>query len=541
MFRKRQIVALIIVLVFVLSSCGAPNVPIGSEKSLRVGWTSEPDILNPISTYSTEALQIVNLIYEPLISYDTNLQLEFRLAESLEYSADGLTATYKLRQGVKWQDGEAFTSADVVGTYKIIKDNQIGQAAQYTEFLQDITAPDDNTVVMTFSKPQAFNLAYTIPILPMHIWGNMTAADIESFANDTPVGTGPMTFVEWQKGSSLTLQRNADYYGNAPGPAKIMFIQYGNEDILAQALKAGEVDIVTEVSPTVWEGLNGVENVKAVSLPSFSFHNVGINVSENPKSLGNPLLKDKVVRQALSYAMDRTQITEIALAGHGAPGATLIPNGMKEWQYQVPAAELMDNNIEKAQSMLEAAGYVDTNGDGIREKGGKDLAFRLIAIESTTVDVRAAQLFRDSAEKAGIKLTLTTMDENTMGGMIFNVDSPDFDLFVWGWDSDYADPGYLMGIPLTSQIGNNNDVYYSNPAYDELYSKQSIEMDVNKRKEIINEMQKMFYGDSAYLVLWNQDKLQAYRTDTWTGWVESPGGIIYNITFDNYINITPVE
>jgi peptide/nickel transport system substrate-binding protein len=191
--------------------------------------------------------------------------------------------------------------------------------------------------------------------------------------------------------------------------------------------------------------------------------------------------------------------------------------------------------------MLEAAGYVDTNGDGIREKGGKDLAFRLIAIESTTVDVRAAQLFRDSAEKAGIKLTLTTMDENTMGGMIFNVDSPDFDLFVWGWDSDYADPGYLMGIPLTSQIGNNNDVYYSNPAYDELYSKQSIEMDVNKRKEIINEMQKMFYDDSAYLVLWNQDKLQAYRTDTWTGWVESPGGIIYNITFDNYINITPVE
>jgi peptide/nickel transport system substrate-binding protein len=128
-----------------------------------------------------------------------------------------------------------------------------------------------------------------------------------------------------------------------------------------------------------------------------------------------------------------------------------------------------------------------------------------------------------------------------MGDAIFNVDAPDFDLFVWGWDSDYLDPSYLASIPLTDQIGNNNDVYYANPAYDELYDQQLVEMDEAARKEILGEMQRIFYEDAAYFVLWYQDKLQAYRTDTWTGFVDTPGGVIYNVTYDNYLNIRPAN
>ena len=539
--KKLLTISLAVVFAFSLYGCGGGSAPANGDggATLRVGWTSEPDVLNPLTAYSTESLQVTNLIYEPLIGYDAALQTEYKLAESYEYSDDDLTVTYHLRHGVKWHDGEDFTADDVVGTYSFISDYEFGEAAPYTEYLEDIYAPDDYTVVMKFSEPQAFNLAYAIPILPMHIWGDMDDEDINLFANDDPIGTGPMKFVEWKQGATVTLTRNDDYYGDEPGPSKIIFILYGNEDVMAQALKAGDIDIITELAPTVWEGLSGAPNVNAVSLPGFSFHMIGMNCYGDEASGGNPMLLDKTVRQALSYAMDRAQIVEIALAGHGTPGSSLLPQGLLGWHYDVPDSDLMDGNIEKAKQMLEDAGYVDVDGDGIREKDGQKMEFRLMAIESTSVDVRAAQLFKNMAEEIGVSITLSTMDENTMGDIIFD-DSPDYDMFVWGWDSDFLDPCYLLGVFLTDQIGNENDVYYSNPEFDELYSQQLIEMNPDKRKELVDEMQKIFYDDSPYLIMWYQDKLQAYRTDTFTGWVNTPGGVIYNVTYDNYINIQPV-
>lgn len=541
MKSKIAIVVSIIMIISMIAGCGGPDIQTAGEKMLRIGWNSEPDTLNPLTAYSSESKQITSLVYEPLLSYGTDLDFVYKLAERFEYSNDSKTVTYYLKEGVKWQDGEPFTSADVAFTYNLIRDEEIGEASQFLEHLDSIETPDDTTVIMNFSLPQAFNCAPVIPILPQHIWGDMTADDIEIYANDEPIGTGPFRFVEWTEGATVTLERNAEYYGEPAGPDKIIFILYGNEDVLVQALKAGEVDIIPEVSPTLWESLEGVENIKAVSLDAFSFHQIGINVDTRGNSLGNPMLLDKEVRRAMNFIADRAKITDIAMAGHGAPGSVLIPNGLKEWQYQVTDDEKMDASIEDAKAILEAAGYVDTDGDGIREKDGEKMDFRIMASEGTPVDVRAAQLFKDAAKEAGINLTLTAMDENTMGDIIYEVDAPDWDLYVWGWDSEYPDPGYLLGIPLTSQIGMNNELYYSNPEYDKLYSEQATEMDKEKRKQIVFEMQKMFYDDGGYIILWYQDKLQAYRTDTWTGWEECSGGIIYGVTYENYINVLPVE
>ncbi len=99
----------------------------------------------------------------------------------------------------------------------------------------------------------------------------------------------------------------------------------------------------------------------------------------------------------------------------------------------------------------------------------------------------------------------------------------------------------MLGVPLCSQIGGNNDVFYCNEEYDALYEQQAATLDVAARKEIVDRMQSMFYEDAAYLVMWYQDKLQAYRTDTWSGWTEIPGGLIYNLTWENYFNITPLQ
>ena len=506
--------------------------------TLRVGWSSEPDTLNPLTSYSTEANEVLQLIYDKLNDYDADLNIQPSLAESTTASADGKTVTYALRQGVTWHDGTPFTAEDVASTFALIGEQGLSQYAQWLTDMTDVKATDANTVEVTFSRPQAFDPGLAIPILPKHIWDGMSKAEVQKFANDDPVGTGPFTFGEWKHGQTVSVNRNDGFWGSPAGASTVIWVLYQNEDVMAQGLQAGEVDILPEVPPTIWDGLPSDGDVKPLSLPGFSFHHIGMNVSTGSTSGGNPLLLDRNVRQALSLAVDRNQLVQIALAGHGLPGSVLLPPAMGDFQLQISEADALDNNPDQAKQLLDQAGYLP-GSDGFREKDGQRLEFRLIAIESTTVDVRAAQLFADAAAAVGIKLNLTTLDENTLGSTVYNVDAPDWDIFVWGWDSGVNDPNYLLGVPLTSQIGGNNDVFYSDPTYDKLYDQQATELDVNTRLDLVHQMQQLFYDDCAYIVMWYQDKLQAYRTDTFTGWTETPGGVVFNLTRANYLNATP--
>jgi len=515
--------------------------PTPSQATLKLGWSSEPDTLNPLTTYSTEAEEVLQLVYDKLLGYGLDLKPEPELASSFAYSSDGKSITFHLQPNAKWSDGQAVTSDDVKYTYEEIHKDSLGQYAQWLTDLLGVDTPDAATAVINFSKPQAFNPGLTIPILPKHIWSSMSAKAIGTFTNDTPVGSGPFTLTAWKKGETVTLDRSSSFWGTPAIAAKVVYVLYANEDVEAQGLKNGDVDILTEVPPTVWDGLNGADNVTAASMPSFSFHHIGINVSTAAGSKGNPLLKDKTIRQALSDALDRNQLVQLALAGHGKPGNSIIPAGLTDWHWEPTADQLMDANPDKAKALLDAAGYTDRNGDGVRESStGKPLEFRLIAIQSTSVDVRAAQLFRDAATAVGIKLDLTTLDENTLGSTVYNKD-PNWDIFVWGWDSGVPDPDYMLGVPLCSQIGGNNDVFYCDKGYDALYSQQATTVDPVARKAITDQMQQQYYQDAAYLVMWYQDKLQAYRTDTWTGWTQVPGGMVFNFTRDNYLRVAPLK
>jgi peptide/nickel transport system substrate-binding protein len=507
-----------------------------SSATLRVGWSSEPDTMNPLTSYSTEGVEVQQLIYDKLNDYDANLNPIPALAESTDVSSDGTQVTYHLRSGVTWHDGKPFSADDVVFTFSMIAGQKSSQYAQWLVDMTDVSAKG-NDVVVTYKKAQAFDPALAIPIIPQHIWEGMSNADVQKFANDDPVGTGPYTFDQWQRGQTVSVKRNEKFWGTPPGPAAIIWVLYQNEDVMAQSLSAGEVDILTEVPPTIWDGLSASNGVKPVSLPSFSFHHIGMNVSQDPNSKGNPLLLDRAVRQALSCAVDRNQLVQIALAGHGKPGSVLLPPALGDYQLQIAGADQLNANQDKANQLLDAAGYT-RSGSGTRQSSsGQPLEFRLIAIESTTVDVRAAQLFRDAAAKVGIKLDLNTMDENTLGNIVYN--GTDWDIFVWGWDSGVNDPDYLLGVPLTSQIGGNNDVYYSNPKYDAMYDEQASELDHAKRLQIVDDMQQLYYDDCAYIVMWYQDKLQAYREDRWTGFADTPGGIVFNFTRANYTNAMP--
>ncbi len=507
---------------------------------LRVGWVSEPDLLNPFTFSSSAAGEVLMLIYDNLLVYDAQLKPSAGLATSWTYSPDGKDITYKLRSGVTWHDGQPFTAEDVKFTWDTIAKNNLGEAAQYLPDLTSVDIVDASTVVAHFKRPQAFDPALIIPIVPKHIWGTMNSAAIQKYPNDKPVGTGPYTFGTWKKGQSLEVERYASWWGTQPAAAKVTWVHFDSADVMTQSLVSGEVDVLTEVPPTLWDGLRSQSSVTPVELKSYSFHHIGMNVSPSPKSGGNPLLKDKVVRQALSLSLDRSQLVALALAGHGIPGSVLLPSAFGDWQASIPAGQQLDADPARAESMLDAAGY-RKGSDGIRvSPNGKPLSFRLIAIQATDVDVRAAQLFVSAAKAVGIKLSLQTLDETTLGNIVYNSDAPNWDLFVWGWDSSTPDADYLLGVPLTSQIGNNNDVYYSNPTYDALYEKQATTLDETKRRDLVDQMQLMYYEDAAYIVMWYQSKLQAYRKNGWKGWVEIPGGMVFNFTRSNYLSVKPV-
>ena len=518
-----------------LTACGVKTQKVVS-KLIRVGWKADMDTFNPFTTVTTEGVEIQSMIYDKLLDYGLDLQSEPSLATK-SVSA-GNTITYTIRDGVTWHDGTPFSVKDIVYTYETIGKNKLGINAQFLADYVSVSAPDDKTVVLTFTRPQAFDPGLVIPIVPAHIWSTKSTDEISKFDNLAPIGTGPFAFGTRKQGQIVTVTRNDKWWGTAPEASGISWAIYSNDDLLAQALKNGEVDITPNVPPTVFDGLKKDSAVTAVELDSFSFHHIGMNVSKVKGSTGNPLMHDRAIRQALGYALDRNQIVQIAYAGHALPAGSILTPNFGDYYYEPKGDAVIDNNPAKANAILDAAGYSAKGSDGIRKtKDGKSLSFRVICTATTSVDVRTAQLFQATAEKVGIKLTLTTVDSDTMASAVYNLENPDWDIFVWGWDSGVNDPSYLLGVPLTSQIGGNNDVFYSNPVYDDLCTKQSAELDHTKRVAIVQEMQKLFYEDCVYLVAVYLKKLQAYNNSGWTGWTNVAGGIIFNFTRDNYLKV----
>ncbi len=522
-----------------LATLAETSASAAASATIRVGWTTPPDVMNPFTFATTASNEILWLIYDTLLEYDIDLNPEPGLATRQSISADGKTFTYSLQPQARWHDGRPVTAADVQYTFEVTAKHNLGQAAWALADYASSQVINDHTIVIRYKAPQAFDPAMLIAIVPQHIFGPMSPSKILSYNNPHPIGSGPFMFNKWVTGQYLQVNRNPHWWGKAPKASSIIWNQYDNSDVMVQALVAGQLDILTEVPPVLFDSLTGKSNVKPVEMESFSFHHIGFNVSRNPKSKGNRLLLDPTIRRALAYSLDREQLVALALAGRGIPASVQLPPSFGAWQEKIPADQQFNNNPGKARRLLDAAGYKVGSGGVRTDRHGAPLSFRLIAIQTTDEDVLAGQIFVKAAEAVGIKLTLDTLDNTTLGNVVYNAAAPNWDIFIWGWDSASPDPDYLLSVDLTSQIGGNNDVFYSNPTYDRIYAQQAVQMNVARRRTLVHELQKIFYDDAAYCIMWYQSKLQAYRTDTWKGWRPTRGGMVYNFTRDNYLNVKP--
>jgi peptide/nickel transport system substrate-binding protein len=503
-----------------------------AQSTVRIGWAGSPDSLVPGKGILTEAYTIYELVYDTMFDLQFDGSFKPELAESWEVSDDGLIWTFKIRSGVKWHDGEPLTANDIAFTFNLYKsDENFAYLQSNTNYFESITALDDQTLEIKLTEliPNVEAQMVAMYVLPEHIFKDSPV----EFENTEMIGSGPFKMVEYKQGEFVRLGKNADYWTDPPKVDGLIFQTFGSQDVLVQAIKTGQVDMITEMPATAVVGLRNDANVEIVTGPPLSPYAADIIMNQMtsercPKDdggvcTGHPALLDKTVRQALAQATDKLQLIDVLLLGLGTPGLTLAPDSFVPWFN--PNLTDYELDIEAANKLLDDAGYKDADGDGIREMpdGSKPLNFRLNWPSDSVNAPRLAELLGEMWGQVGVGLEPQALDPDALTAIC--CPAYDYDIMLWGWYFD-TDPTYMLGVMTTKEIPTGiNETGYSSPAYDDLYKQQATALDPEKRKEIVWQMQQLALEDMVYIIPYYEDAVQAFRKDRFTGWVTDQGKI----------------
>jgi peptide/nickel transport system substrate-binding protein len=512
-----------------LAACAAPaETPSSAPVILRIGWAGSPDSLNLGVGVTEEAYDIYELVYNSMFNLQLDGSYTPELAETVETSADGLLWTFHLRPGITWHDGQPLTAGDVAFTYNFYAAHEeFPYMPAYTGYFESVTAADDQTVEIRLTEPipNMESQLYFLYVLPEHIWAEHDNAAAAEFENREMVGTGPFRLVDYAPGEFVHLAAVKDHFLNPPTVDEVIFQTFESQDALVQAIRTGQVDMITEMPNTAVESLRQVENVEVVTGVSLDPDIADIILNqvapedcppEDGVCSGHPALRDRNVRQALAHATDKASLIQVVLLGLGNPGRTLIPDGLGEFYNDTIADYPFD--LARANQLLEEGGYRDADGDGVRETpDGEPLVFRLNWPTDSITAPRTAELLSQSWGQAGIRLELQALDPDTLTSVC--CPAFDFDVRLWGWGSD-PDPGFLLSVMTAAEIPSGlSETGYSNAEYDALYDEQATELDLDRRRQIIWQMQEIVHRDVVYIVPWYAQEVQAFRTDRFQGWV----------------------
>jgi peptide/nickel transport system substrate-binding protein len=240
----------------------------------------------------------------------------------------------------------------------------------------------------------------------------------------------------------------------------------------------------------------------------------------DPKPTRNKALEDPQVRLAMATAINKKDLVDIVLQGLGQPGTTIVPPSLGGGFWFNSDVQDVAFDPAKAGDILEQAGY-KLGSDGVRAKGNVKLEFRLQFPNNRPNYPRTADLIAGWFKQAGMKVTPESVDPDALTAAC--CPAADYDLMIWGWGAD-PDPDFILSVMTSDQFvsGGWSDSGYTNPEYDKLYKQQQEVVDPNERQKIIKQMQAMAFNDRPYIVLYYDDTLQAYRTDRFKGFVESP-------------------
>lgn len=470
------------------------------------------DPANPGGTLTSQ--EIFRHIYDALMIFDENLQPQPNLAESYSVSSDGLEWTFKLRKGVKFQDGTPFNSAAVKFHFQRILD--IKEASSIKSLftgIEDMRTPDDSTIVFRTKTPfgpflnyMAHGGAHIVSPAAVQKWG----ADFPLH----PVGTGPYKLEKFDVGQQVVLVRNDDYWKGKPSLDKLIFRTIPEDGARVAALETGEVDAMIPIPANDVPRLKQQKGLQIVSKPIITMVYIGFNLTKAP-------FDDLKVRQALSMAIDRKGIVDGILGGF----ATVADSPMGKGTFGYAPSPTYDYDPAKAKATLAEAGW-KPNAAGIMEKDGKPLKFTLWTPQDLYLkDVAIAQAAQDQMKAVGADVDIKKVEA---ANWFTTLKVPDqqapYDMFMWSLTPSTGD-GFQQLNELSKSDPDTskppmawNLSHYKNSKVDDLIQQAGSTTDQEKRKAVLKEAQTIIMQEAPLVFLYslnyvygNKDTIQGIK------------------------------
>lgn len=489
---------------------------------LVIGTIADASILVPMLATDAMSHTVAEKIFRGVVKYAPDMTIVGDLAESYEISPDQRTITFHLKRGVKWEDGVEVTAYDIEFGFKLITDPNI-PSAYASDFLEiknfEVLAP--YTFRVTYKKPFALALSSwgNLVVLPRHLLRDKDLKYLQSVFGRKPVGNGPFKFQSWEPQSQIKLTYNPLYYEGRPYLYGLVFRIIPDPSTLFMELRSGGVDWIG-LTPLQYLKLEREEELRRkfqiYRYLAFAYTYVGYN-------LRDPLFKDKRVRKALCYAIDKEKIVKGALLGQGVPAYG--PYKPDAWFYNPAIEKSCPYDPERALKLLKEAGF-QRGKDGILHKDGKPFEFTILTNQGNLSRLITAQIIQQELSKLGIKVNIRVMEWTTLIHQF--IDKRRFQAVILGWTTG-PDPD-LYDIFHSSKVESPglNFIGYKNKEVDRLLEEGRYTLDREKRKRIYFKLQEILAEDQPYTFLYIPMSLEALHK-RFRGIKPAPIGISYNI------------
>ena len=487
-------------LIFSLLAC---NFRVVRDPSVLVEHLdADPSTLNPIIATDAMASTVLRNVYESLLDRDNEtLELKPKLASSWTVSPDHLTYTFSIRDGVHWHDGMPFTVDDVIYSFERIRDPKV-DAASLRSYFKDVTSVkkiDDKTIRFTYRRPyfKALEICGAIPIIPKHIFDN--GEDFNAHpANRKPVGTGPYIFKSWETGRTITLEQNLDYWDKKPRITQFVFKIIPNMTVVFQLLKKGALDLAS-LRPIQWE--------RQTETPSFEkrfdkYRYWVPNYSYIGWNLRKPFFQDRRVRMALTMMLDRETILKKLFFDQGE---VVTGNFYRFGNNYDESIKPYSYDPETARRLLDEAGWIDHDGDGIRDKDGVPFSFIYIVPAGSRAGQNIGLILRENLLRAGIEMEVRSLE---WAAMLKFITSREFDAVMLAWYTSIDEDPYQLWHSSQATEGSNF-IGFQNSEADRLIEAGRVEFDPKKRSVIYKKLHRLIHEEEPYTFLFISPSLVA--------------------------------
>jgi peptide/nickel transport system substrate-binding protein len=474
--------------------------------------------LIPILASDSASHGVAALIYNGLVKYDKDLKLVGDLAESWDILDNGLKIRFHLRKGVLWHDGHPFTAQDVLFTYKTMCDPKT-PTAYADPFLQikDARIIDDFTFEVTYKSPFAPALeSWALSILPEHL---LKGRDIvKSELSRHPIGTGPYIFQSWESGAKIVLQSNHKYFEGRPYINSYVYRVIPDSATMFLELQSGTIDRMG-LTPLQYQRQTETPHFKSnfakYRYVSFAYTYLGYN-------LKNPLFTDKLVRQAISYAIDKQELIDVVLMGLGQiatgpykPGTWAYNKNVRSYPY----------DPSKARELLAQAGWEDHDGDSIIDRNGTPFQFTILTNIGNAQRAKCAEIIQYRLNQIGISVKIRIIEWASFINQFIN--QRRFEAVILGWTIPQDPDLYDIWHSVKTKPEELNFISYRNTEVDTLLEKARHTFDFNERKRCYFRIQEILAEEQPYTFLFVPDALPIISS-RFCGIEPAPIGIDYN-------------